>query len=206
MNNINPIAAIGATLQNTTPSAIAGHVFNDENGELKNCTSENPSGCAHILLLVIVFLIVTLILIVCCVINVYVLDENGNTKSMQDWRENPDVKIEMPPKEEDQFQRFQNMFVRYEEKILPKKYQNRPIDPSIWFDFNRDNSIWFNIPKNDSSKKSIRFVEMETMKIDKSETLQEDNYKSQEVLKKNQNTEELSIVMQVQQECILNTG
>merc|ERR1712152_38891 len=111
-------------------------------------------------------------------------DKNGNAISMENWRENPQVKIEIPPKEK--FQRYKKTFVRYEQKILPK-YQNKTLDESIWFDFNRDQSIWFEIPKN--QEKSVSF-EMKNMKNNDCETLQKDSNKSesQEILKKNQNT------------------
>merc|ERR1712152_47528 len=85
-------------------------------------------------------------------------DKNGNAISMENWRENPQVKIEIPPKEK--FQRYKKTFVRYEEKILPK-YQNKTLDESIWFE----------IPKN--QEKSVSF-EMKMMKND-CETLQKDS-------------------------------
>ena len=122
---------------------------------------------------------------------------------MENWRENPQVKIEIPPKEK--FQRYKKMFVRYEEKILPK-YQNKTLDESIWFDFNRDQYIWFEIPtKCTSQEKSVSF-QMKMMKND-FEILQKDSNKSesQEILKKNQNTQEISIVDEVREKCILNT-
>merc|ERR1711902_126435 len=104
----------------------------------------------------------------------------------ENWRENPQVKIEIPPKEK--FQRN----------------QNKTLDESIWFDFNRDQSIWFEIPKN--QEKSVSF-EMKNMKNNDCETLQKDSNKSesQEILKKNQNTQEFSIVDEVREKCILNT-
>ena len=208
MKNINLIAAIGTTLQNNIPTALASlgsGSINDKNVEVKSSNSEKPEEyiLQNILFIVVVFMIVSLIFLICWLINVYLLDKNGNAISMENWRENPQVKIEIPPKEK--FQRYKKMFVRYEEKILPK-YQNKTLDESIWFDFNRDQSIWFEIPiKCTSQEKSVSF-QMKMMKND-CEILQKDSNKSesQEILKKNQNTEKISIVDEVREKCILNT-
>ena len=201
MKNINLIAAIGTTLQNNIPTALASLGL-DKNGKENNSISEDPEGFIfqNILCLVVVFMIVSLIFLICWLINVYILDKDGNAVNMENWRENPQVKIEIPPKEK--FQRYKNTFVRYEKKILPR-YQHKNLDESIWFDFNRDQSIWFEIPRNTSKENSVSLE----MKNDESEIIQNVSNKSesQEVMKKNENTQDISIIDEVREKCILNT-
>merc|ERR1712018_812641 len=93
------------TLQNNLPTALASlgsGSINDKNVEVKSSNSEKPEEdiLQNILFIVVVFMIVSLVFLICWLINVYILDKNGNAISMENWRENPQVKIEIPKNQE----------------------------------------------------------------------------------------------------------